>query len=153
MVLLQRSIGFSLLIGLMGCSSAPQSSQPSFHPEAALSVLDFGVTKVSEVQKQKTNFTVNLQGKINTQAPLLEQRAYELQDSTGSIWVVTREPLPALGTQVKVTGKVRYQEILLNGQDQGTVYVEQQGATELLPDNQTTRQTQRTPTTEKRSAS
>lgn len=151
--LLQRSIGSSLLVGLIACTRPPQSSEPSFRPEAALSVLDFGITKVSEVHKQKTHFTVHLQGKIGPQAPLLGQRAYELQDSTGSIWVVTREPIPASGTQVKVTGKVRYQQILLDGKDQGAVYVEQQGATELLPANQTLKQTQRNSETEKKLAS
>ncbi|MGV0025500.1 hypothetical protein [Phormidesmis priestleyi] len=117
------------LVFLVGCGS-PQTSEPS-QPGAALSVLDFGTTKISEIQKGKTNYTVRLQGKIVAQAPLLGQRAFELQDATGKIWVVTKEKLP-VATEVKVTGKVRYQSILLEGRESGTVYLEQQGAVEVV---------------------
>jgi uncharacterized protein YdeI (BOF family) len=122
------------LVFLVGCES-PQASEP-IQPGAVFSVLDFGTTKISEIQKGKTNYTVHLQGKIVAQAPLLGQRAFELQDATGKIWVVTKEKLP-VATEVKVTGKVRYQSILLDGRESGTVYLEQQGAVEVVPAGKT----------------
>ena len=129
--LLRGGLGLSLLVGLSGCSRPVlESDQTQFRPEAMLSTLDFSTAKISDLQKQKTNFTVHLQGKIGAQAPLAGLSAYELQDATGKVWVVTKSAPSAPGTEVKVTGKVRYQRILLNGQDQGSVYIEQEGAAE-----------------------
>lgn len=124
--LLMVGFGLSLLVGLLGCSHSALQSETQLHPEAMFSTLDFSTAKISDLQKQKTNFTVHLQGKIVAQAPLAGLSAYELQDATGKIWVVTKSAPPAPGTEVKVTGKVRYQRILLNGQDQGSVYIEQE---------------------------
>ena len=134
--ILTRGLELSLLVGLLGCSRPIlQADQAQFHPESVLSTLNFSTAKISDLQKQKTNFTVHLQGKIVAQAPLAGLSAYELQDATGKVWVVTKSAPPAPGTEVKVTGKVRYQRILLNGQDQGSVYIEQEGATEPVSAN------------------
>jgi uncharacterized protein YdeI (BOF family) len=135
--ILPHGVGLSLLVGLLSCSSSPTTeSQPSLHPGAVLSVFNFSTTKINEIQKQKTDFTVHLQGKVGAQAPLMGgSKAYELKDSTGSIWVVTKDAIPAAGTEVRLNGKVRYQRILLDGKDQGAVYVEQEGAAEPIPAN------------------
>ncbi len=126
-------VGLYLLVGLAGCNSpALQPEKTTFHPEAVLSTLDFSTAKISDLQKQKINFTVHLQGKIGAQAPLAGLSAYELQDSTGKVWVVTKRASPPPGTDVKVTGKVRYQRILLDGKDQGSIYIEQEGAAESV---------------------
>lgn len=126
----QISVGLSLLI--LGCS--PSNSAGSVQSNAVLSVFSFDTTKINEIQKEKTNSTVRLQGRIVAQAPLLGQRAFELQDATGTVWVVTKEKLPVSGSEVKMTGKVRYQRILLDGKEQGTVYVEHQGTLEVTPE-------------------
>ncbi len=128
--ILMGGFGLSLLTGLLGCGRPALQAEAQFHPEAMLSTLDFSTAKISELQKQKTNFTVHLQGKIGAQAPLAGLIAYELQDATGKIWVVTKSAPPAAGTEVKVTGRVRYQSIVLDGRDRGSVYLEQEGATE-----------------------
>lgn len=134
--ILTRGFGLSLLVGLLGCSRPVlQADETQFHPEAMLSTLDLSTAKIGDLQKQKTNFTVHLQGKIGAQAPLAGLIAYELQDATGRVWVVTKSAPPALGIEVKVTGKVRYQRILLNGQDQGSIYIEQEGAAEPISAN------------------
>lgn len=134
--ILKSGLGLSLLTGLVSCGRpALQAGQTQFRPEAMLSTLDFSTAKIRDLQKQKTNFTVHLQGKTVAQAPLAGLGAYELEDATGKIWVVTKSVPPALGTEVKVTGKVRYQRILLNGQDQGSVYIEQEGAAEPVSAN------------------
>jgi uncharacterized protein YdeI (BOF family) len=98
------------IVGLVGC--------------AGLALGD--VTKISAIQRQNENATVYLTGKVMVRAPLLGQKAYEIQDETGTIWVVTKAEAPAPGLEVTVTGKVRYQSILLGGKEQGTVYIEQQ---------------------------
>lgn len=129
--ILTCGFGLSLLAGLLGCSSPVlQSEKTTFHPEAMLSSLDLSTAKISDLQKQKTNFTVHLQGKIAAQAPLAGLSAYELQDATGKVWVVTKSAPPAPGTAVKIIGKVRYQRIVLDGREQGSIYVEQEGSAE-----------------------
>ncbi|PSB18025.1 hypothetical protein C7B65_16895 [Phormidesmis priestleyi ULC007] len=134
--ILTRGFGLSLLVGLLGCSRPIlQADETQLRPEAMLSTLDLSTTKISDLQKQKTNFTVHLQGKVGAQAPLAGLSAYELQDATGKVWVVAKSAPLAPGTEVKVTGKVRYQSILLNGQDRGSVYIEQEGATEPVSAN------------------
>ncbi len=132
-LIFMHRVGLALLVGLVGCSSpALQPEKTIFHPEAMLSSLDFSVAKIGDLQKQKINFTVHLQGKTGALAPLAGLNAYELQDSTGKVWVVTKDVPPAPGTDVKVTGKVRYQSIVLDGKDQGSIYVEQEGAAESV---------------------
>ena len=135
-LILMRGFGLSLLVGLVGCSSPVlQPEKTTFHPEAMLSSLDFSTAKIGELQKQKTDFTVHLQGKTGALAPLAGLSAYELQDSTGKIWVVTKSSPPAPRTEIKVTGKVRYQRIVLDGRDQGSIYIEQEGTAEPVPVN------------------
>ena len=84
------------------------------------------VIKISAIQRQNIDAVVNLSGRVTTRAPLLGQQAYEIQDDTGEIWVLTTADAPALGMAVQVRGKVRYASILLAGKEQGSVYIEQQ---------------------------
>jgi uncharacterized protein YdeI (BOF family) len=98
------------LVGLVGCAG------PSFGE----------ATKIAAIQRQNKDAVVSLSGKVTTRAPLLGQQAYEIQDESGTIWVVTKDAAPAAGTEVQVRGKVRYQSILLAGKEQGSVYIEQQ---------------------------
>jgi uncharacterized protein YdeI (BOF family) len=83
-------------------------------------------TKISAIQRQNADAMVSLSGKVKTKAPLLGQHAYEIQDETGTIWIITKDKAPDRGMAVQVRGKVRYQSILLAGKDQGSVYIEQQ---------------------------
>jgi hypothetical protein len=74
----------------------------------------------------KRDRVVQVQGKINAEAPLMGGlKAYEVKDETGSVWVVTSRSIPAIGSQVNVQGKVRLEKIDLAGKDQSTVYLEQ----------------------------
>ena len=101
---------YTFLIGLSSCAA------PSFGE----------TTKISAIQRQNTDAMVFLSGKVTTRAPLLGQQAYEIQDETGTIWILTKSKAPDSGMAVQVRGKVRYQSILLAGKDQGSVYIEQQ---------------------------
>ncbi|NJR49426.1 MAG: hypothetical protein HC780_07480 [Leptolyngbyaceae cyanobacterium CSU_1_3] len=70
------SLSFSGL--LVGCATT-RSSEPVLQPGAMLSMLDLSTTKIGDIQKNKTNYTVRLQGKMVAQAPLLGQRAFEVR--------------------------------------------------------------------------
>ena len=99
-----------LWLGLSGCAG-PSLSQ---------------VTKIAAIQRQNVAAVVVLSGKVTTRSPLLGQQAYEIQDETGTIWILTQGQAPAVGQAVQIRGKVRYQRVVLAGKDQGSVYIEQQ---------------------------
>lgn len=85
-----------------------------------------GRTTVQQIKTQRNiGETVSVEGTVGDRVPLIEAQVYELQDATGSIWVLTPAPVPEPGTPVRIEATVRYQEIQLLGQDQGEVYLEQ----------------------------
>jgi hypothetical protein len=100
---------FVLLTGLTGCRMVSTVQQVQENP-----------------QRNWFTATVYLQGTVGDRAPLLEAQLYELQDSTGKIWVLSRaKPLPS-GKQVLIKGQVRYQAIEIGGQNFGDVYIEEE---------------------------
>lgn len=86
-------------------------------------------TKISQVQeKTELDRVIYLQGKVTQKAPFLGTNAYQLQDDTGLIWILTKAPLPQLGEEISVKGIVRFQSIKipqLSGKDVGEVYLEE----------------------------
>lgn len=77
-------------------------------------------------RKQNNETTVYLRGKVVRQVPLVDWRVYQLQDATGSIWVLTKNTNLQLAKQVLIKGKVRYQNIPIGGKDFGEVYVQEE---------------------------
>ncbi len=69
--------------------------------------------------------TVYLQGTVSDRAPLLSGHAYQLQDGSGRIWVITTRELPDLGEERLIQGTVRYQSIPVSGQELGERFVEE----------------------------
>ncbi|MFB8791062.1 MAG: hypothetical protein U7123_19990 [Potamolinea sp.] len=117
--------------GIVGCS--------------ILSPFGFGgdVTKIKEIpQTPNAAGTVYLQGKVTTRAPFLTGGAYQLQDGTGTIWVITKENVPNVGDQVSIKGQLRFQSLPVSGQELGEVSVQEeqvlnrQTAQSFLPQNQ-----------------
>ena len=116
------SIGSLLVIltsGLLSCGNLPNSQ---FN-------LGFNVAKIGDVQqKRQVDTEVYLRGNVENRAPFVGNAAYQLQDATGSIWILTKQALPQLGDELLLKGKVRYQSIKLKDladQDLGEVYVEE----------------------------
>lgn len=76
--------------------------------------------------KQNKEATVYLRGKVIRQIPLVDWRVYQLQDATGSIWVLTKNTNLRPTEQVLIKGKVRHQSIPIAGKDFGEVYLEEE---------------------------
>jgi hypothetical protein len=104
--------------------------------------LGFNVATIGDVQqKRQVDAEVYLRGKVENRAPFVGNAAYQLQDGTGSIWILTKQDLPKLGEEVLLKGEVRYKSITLKelaGKDLGEIYVEEM------------QQLQRTPSSEKK---
>ncbi|BAU11768.1 hypothetical protein LEP3755_22710 [Leptolyngbya sp. NIES-3755] len=113
-----------LCLSAIGCSASPNLPVASSNIITALQPGER--VKIREVGSKRDR-VVQVEGKIKGQAPLMGgQRAYEVQDDTGSVWIVTKQAIPATGSSVTVSGTVKLQKIDLAGQDQSTVYIEQQ---------------------------
>ena len=124
---LQLATATLLLGGLFSCGKLPQSGFGIFSNPVP-------VTKIGDIQQnQQSDSTVYLQGKVGSPAPMLGSGAYELQDPTGKIWVLSSEMLPVEGDEVLIQGKVQYQSIPVAGKDLGEVYLQQLQQLERTP--------------------
>lgn len=84
------------------------------------------VTPIRELKPQQEKATVYIQGKVNSSVPLVKQQVYQINDSSGKIWVLTKQTGWKEGQQVVVKGKVNYQSIPLGGKELGEIYLEEE---------------------------
>lgn len=109
-----------LSVGLVSCGGLPVSTINRIEAIGGVNVVNIR----SLTQKQNKDSTVYLRGKVIRQVPLVDWRMYQLQDATGSIWVLTKKT-DLKPTELLIKGKVRYQSIPIAGKDFGEVYVEE----------------------------
>jgi uncharacterized protein YdeI (BOF family) len=84
------------------------------------------VTPIRELKARQDKATVYIQGKVNSSVPLVKQQVYQINDSTGKIWVLTKQTGWKEGQQVVVKGKVNYKSIPLGGKEFGEIYLEEE---------------------------
>jgi hypothetical protein len=121
-------LSFLLLTGLLGCGGVP----------SALNSIDIGfgvdVSPISALEPTRDqDTTVFVQGKVAALVPLVDWLAYQVQDSTGTIWVLTNQRNVQLADQVLIEGKLRYHSIPVAEQDFGEAYVEEHRQIERIP--------------------
>lgn len=123
-------IFFNLLLvsGLSGCDSLAQASN----------AINFGlgnsVVSISDAKSSQKQGIVRLQGQVAEIVPLMEPwQAYQLQDASGTVWVITSQPGLRKADNVSITGNLRYQSIPLDRQELGDFYVEEQERTKQTP--------------------
>lgn len=112
-----RGIVSLLIGGLVGCT-----------PLNDLGLAQPPITPIQEISPQSTTTVADesliyLEGKVVDRAPFMDSGSYQLQDETGTIWVLTDENLPQTGEQIIIKGKVAYQSIAIDGQDLGELYI------------------------------
>ena len=123
---------FFLLAGLLGCGNLAELAVNGFS-----SRLGVNVTSIRDIKSERDhNAIIYLRGKVVKQVPLLGWRVYQLQDSTGAIWVLTNQTTPQPEDEVLIKAQVLYQSIPLVGKEFGEVYVEQQEQLERTPYSQ-----------------
>ncbi|ARV63089.1 hypothetical protein BZZ01_17690 [Nostocales cyanobacterium HT-58-2] len=106
-----------LLLGLISCGNLGQ---------LGMNAIGANITKIQELKPQQDdNTTVYIQGKVEKRVPLLNRYAYQIDDSTGKIWVVTNQTGLREGEQVVIKGKVRNKSIPIAGKEYGEVYIEE----------------------------
>lgn len=105
-----------LLMGLSGCQNVNLSS---------MNAIGANITPIRDITPKQNNSTVYIQGKIEKHIPLLSKHAYKLNDTTGSIVVLTNQSGLKVGSQIVIKGQLRYKSIPLGGQEKGEVYLEE----------------------------
>ncbi len=116
---IRLGLTFFLLAGLISCSSLSPYG---------MSTIGANVTPIGDLktqQKRDHQTTVYIRGKVERQVPLLQRWAYQINDSTGEIWVITRQMGLKKGDNVVFKGQIRYQSIPLAGKEYGEVYLEE----------------------------
>lgn len=120
------AVYFFIAVGLVSCDSVPVAMN-------SIS-LRTDVTNIRDIKlKQDNKASVYLRGKVTRQVPLVNWMVYQLQDSTGTIWVLTQKTELQLKDQVLIKGKMHYQSIPIAGKDFGEIYVEEQQQLERMP--------------------
>ncbi len=112
---------FSILItGLYACGQEGKSgiNLPNL-------TIGTNVTPIQKITPQNQDSTVYIQGKVEKTAPLIQRKAYQINDSSGKIWVITNQVNFQIGEQVVLKGNVQYQSIPLAGQEYGEIYLEE----------------------------
>jgi hypothetical protein len=113
---------FSILLGLTSLTGCARWSEAI----CVNGLFPGRVRPIEQIQAcSDTDYTVRLRGTVGDRAPVLNGQVYQLQDSTGEIWVLTSDITLKTGDQVVVRGRVRYQSISLAGREQGEFYVEE----------------------------
>jgi len=112
---------FLCLFALSSCGYSGQSGLNGVN-----FTIGVNVTPIRELKPQSDKATVYIQGKVNSSVPLVKQHVYQINDSTGKIWVLTKQTGWKEGQEVVVKGKINYQSIPLAGKEFGEIYLEEE---------------------------
>ncbi len=90
-------LGISLGLGLLVL--------PSCKPLARFGI---GVTEIQKVEAAPADYQeVMIRGEVINQFSVLGRGAYEVQDDSGSLWILTQLGSPAMGDTVTVKGQAQ----------------------------------------------
>ncbi len=112
-------LSISLLTVCMACQTPSGSQVPGLS-------LPKSTVKIGNLrQPQQVEQSVSLAGLVTQRLAIVNGWLYQIDDSTGKIWVLTQQAAPAVGQQVYVDGTLHYEAIPMNGADVGDYYLEE----------------------------
>lgn len=126
------------LVALMSCGASLEGTnaialRDRVSQVPGLAWLD-PVTPVATVDQNRGD-AVYLEGQIDQVLSLGGQDLYQLTDDSGSVWVLTPNPPPSAGAPIRIRATIRYESILVQGQDVGEYYAEELERFEFSPDS------------------
>jgi hypothetical protein len=92
-----------ILINLISCNSLT----------VAIPILNNTIT-ISQIEQKQPDEQISLTGKVVNTAPFLQGGAYQLEDNTGKIWVITEVNLPKKGDKIKLKGQIKQENIAVD---------------------------------------
>lgn len=123
---------FFIVGGLTSCGSLGQSSFNGIN-----FIIGTNITNISNVKSPSNQGTVYLQGQVTNIVPLSAPwQAYQMQDSSGTIWAITSLKGLQIKDKLLIKGNLRYQSIPIEAQELGDFYVEEQQRIEHTPASQ-----------------
>jgi hypothetical protein len=78
---------------------------------------------IKDIPQKKNDRIIYLKGKVIDRVPFIDSGSYQLQDATGTLWILTNKELPAIGAEIVIKGQIEYQPIPIGRQDLGEFYV------------------------------
>ena len=109
-------IFFSISINLIGCDILNSS-------KLWLGKSPIPINKIAKTSENNENNTIYITGEVIKVAPLLGNNAYQVQDDTGSIWVISTGNLPSVGQNIFIKSKIRTQSLSLINQELDELYL------------------------------
>ncbi len=86
------------------------------------------ISKINADPGRYRNKEVGVAGTVRDSYGILGTGAYELEDETGSIWVVTKQGVPSRGSRVGAKGRIRT-GFSFGGRSFGTIVEESERST------------------------
>ncbi|WP_160299512.1 hypothetical protein [Leptolyngbya iicbica] len=122
----------------VGCSSAAtlpgQPESAGVHLPSGIAQLVRPTVAIQSLTAEQTNETVHIEGTVVQQAPLLTGGLYQVQDDSGTVWVLSNESVPAVAATVNVVGIVEVEAIAVEGIDISDFYLRETSRTLTAPD-------------------
>lgn len=89
-----------------------------------LAINSSDIIQISEIKEDYDNSQkVQIEGKVIKIVPLVGSFAYQIEDNTGKIWVITQNQPPQLNQEIIVDGILQYQDITIGQEDFGDFYI------------------------------
>lgn len=121
--------GLVLIAGLVGCSHAADvadsKDSTGLHLPSGMAQLGRPTVTIQDLSPQQQNDTLQIEGTVGQQAPLLAGSMYQLQDDSGTIWVLSDDAPPAASSSVRVVGTLQVEPIRVEGIDISDFYVQE----------------------------
>ena len=126
---LKEWAGLILIAGLVGCSHAAEGpgseDSTGLHFPSGIAQIGRPTVTIQELSPQQQNDTLQIEGTVEQQAPLLAGSIYQLQDDSGTIWVLSDDAPPAASSSVRVVGTLQVEPIQVEGIDISDFYVQE----------------------------
>ncbi len=107
--------------------SAPSSSEVPLPPVSLPSFrLPSQLSAINSLSASQAEDKVSISGSVTQRVALLDGWLYQMQDDSGSLWVLTNRSEPTVGETATVSGIVRYEAIAVGEIDASEVYLEEQ---------------------------
>ncbi|ELS01303.1 hypothetical protein Xen7305DRAFT_00010060 [Xenococcus sp. PCC 7305] len=121
-----KLIYFAIIIGLnfslTSCSFPDPLNIVNSTQTIPINTISLEARRLAIANKKKRT-TIYVTGKVIKVAPLLGKNAYQIQDDTGNIWVVTAVELPSVGQNIFIKCKIKSQNLSLISQETEELYL------------------------------
>lgn len=135
---LDRWLSSTLVIVACGCSQAANVTVPQestgLHLPSGIAQIVRPTVAIQTLTPEQNDETVQIKGTVIKQAPLLAGALYQLQDDSGTVWVLSAESAPPESATISVVGTVQVEAIAVEGIDISDVYLREISRTSTTGD-------------------